>query len=1043
MQRWASQRPFDAGSYFNQRLALDGTDENELEYLLGEAGQNVRDRLESPPAWLTQLTDAFARARPNARASLSGGPSNHSVGGFLKVVEPLIEQGLRRLNEGINQIGSRTPDLPFDPGSVARLFTPDLFRSLILMLSRTMILELNVARLQGHLQGETAEARFQCFVERLGNREIAFALLEEYPVLARQLTTRINNWVDFTLEFLGHLCADRDFIKSRFSSNGELGLLSDVTGGAGDSHRGGRAVMIARFDTGLQVVYKPRSLAIDAHFQDLLSWLNERGDHAPFRTLGLLDRESHGWMEFVPAKECASEEEVRRFYERQGGFLALLYVIEAVDFHYENLIASGEHPVLIDLESLFHPRPAGGDETDSLHLAQALLDRSVLRTSLLPRRIWLGEAGDGIDVSGMGAVGGQLSPYSGINWEKTGTDEMHVVRKQGKMPGGQNRPSFNGAEINLLDYGDAIIAGFTSVYRTIVNHRDGLLSEGGPLAKFAGDEVRVLLRPTRTYSELLSESLHPDLLRTALDRDRFFDRLWIETEKHPHLTRVIRAERDDLHAGDVPMFTSRAGSRDVWTGSGERIESFFDETGLGLVRRRVESLGDEDLARQLWFIRASLTSLAMGSEQTGAAPYTASEAIDAPDREQLLQAARAIGDRLETLAIRGRDDAAWIGLSLINERRWSLVPLGLDLYAGLPGVALFLAYLGEVAAEERYTALAQAALATVRRELEKSKTFYKSVGGFTGLGGIIYTLTHLGSLFDRRSLIDEAEELIELLPPLFEQDETLDVIGGAAGCIASLLSFYDCRSSGRAFGIAVECGDGLIAKAARMESGIAWRTRIAKGAPLTGFSHGAAGMAWSLLRLADASGEGRFRDAALEAIAYERSLFSSEAGNWPDLRDAETLGSGATEGQASYSTAWCHGAPGIGLSRLYLLSRADDEQARTELNAALRTTLALGFGQNHSLCHGDLGNLDLVLQAAEALDDPFLRSEAVRAGSRVFHSIAEHGWLCGVPMRVETPGLMVGLAGIGYGLLRMADPARVPSVLTLAPPYEDGRDLQD
>jgi lantibiotic modifying enzyme len=29
---------------------------------------------------------------------------------------------------------------------------------------------------------------------------------------------------------------------------------------------------------------------------------------------------------------------------------------------------------------------------------------------------------------------------------------------------------------------------------------------------------------------------------------------------------------------------------------------------------------------------------------------------------------------------------------------------------------------------------------------------------------------------------------------------------------------------------------------------------------------------------------------------------------------------------------------------------------------------------------------------------------------------------------------MTGLAGIGYGLLRLADPARVPSVLTLAPP---------
>jgi lantibiotic modifying enzyme len=37
-------------------------------------------------------------------------------------------------------------------------------------------------------------------------------------------------------------------------------------------------------------------------------------------------------------------------------------------------------------------------------------------------------------------------------------------------------------------------------------------------------------------------------------------------------------------------------------------------------------------------------------------------------------------------------------------------------------------------------------------------------------------------------------------------------------------------------------------------------------------------------------------------------------------------------------------------------------------------------------------------------------------------------------MQLTNPGLMVGLAGIGYGLLRLADPQRVPSVLVLAPP---------
>ena len=46
----------------------------------------------------------------------------------------------------------------------------------------------------------------------------------------------------------------------------------------------------------------------------------------------------------------------------------------------------------------------------------------------------------------------------------------------------------------------------------------------------------------------------------------------------------------------------------------------------------------------------------------------------------------------------------------------------------------------------------------------------------------------------------------------------------------------------------------------------------------------------------------------------------------------------------------------------------------------------------------------------------------------------EHGWRCGVPLDVETPGMMDGLAGIGYELLRLAEPSQIPSVLILEEP---------
>lgn len=295
-------------------------------------------------------------------------------------------------------------------------------------------------------------------------------------------------------------------------------------------------------------------------------------------------------------------------------------------------------------------------------------------------------------------------------------------------------------------------------------------------------------------------------------------------------------------------------------------------------------------------------------------------------------------------------------------------------------------------------------------------------------------MTQLGAVWDEPELLAEAEGFAELLPPLIAKDELLDIIGGSAGCIGGLLSLYRCRPSDRTLAAAVQCGDWLVDKAQLQPMGVAWVTKIPASRPLAGFSHGTAGMAWALLHLAAVTGQQRFRETALAALAYERSVFSPEAGNWPDLRKLEKRGQAEDGGLPKFMCAWCHGAPGIGLARLTTLPLLDDATTRAEIEAALRTTLPHGFGGNHSLCHGDLGNLELLLQAARVLSDPQWKAHARRLGSVILESIREHGWLCGVPLCVETPGLMTGLAGIGYGLLRLACPERVPSVLTLEPP---------
>jgi type 2 lantibiotic biosynthesis protein LanM len=518
------------------------------------------------------------------------------------------------------------------------------------------------------------------------------------------------------------------------------------------------------------------------------------------------------------------------------------------------------------------------------------------------------------------------------------------------------------------------------------------------------------------------------MLRSGLDRDRHFDRLWVGIEQRPYLARVIRAEHEDLERGDIPMFTTRPESCDIWSSSDERITDFFDESGLMLVRRRLQRLSDDDLVRQCWFIHASLATLP--TKTVGNPIYRITEPERCADQEHLLNAARAVGDRLEMLALHNGEDVSWFGLSVTQQGKWSLTPLWVDFYDGLPGVTLFLAYLGAITGEERYTMLARTALTTLRREMQVTQSFITAIGAFDGWGGIIYTLVHLGTLWEQPELLTEAEAIVDLLSPLIERDERLDVVGGAAGCICSLLSLYRLKPSPRTLSIAALCGHQLVDRKQAMEHGSAWMTHIAATAPLTGFAHGAGGIAYALLELAALIGEERFKITAAEAIAYERSLFSPEMKNWPDLRSSAAR----KEGAPGFMTAWCFGAAGIGLARMHSLQHFDDDAIRWEINTALQTTLDQGFGFNHSLCHGDLGCAELLIQASERLTDSQWNSQVDRLASIILDSIAKYGWLCGTPQGVESPGLMTGLAGIGYGLLRLAEPSRVPSVLGLAPP---------
>ena len=449
LARWRSQPPFDVDSCFAQRLHTSGMAEGEFRRVLGLGGTALDEHVDSAP-WLATIAAAYggAMAAPGC-STLPDALQRSRLSGFLTIVAPLIDAGCDRLRREARTLVRPASGCPFDPGASDALMLETLPGALLRMLGRTLVLELNAQRLDGALSGATPEARFESFVAGLGQPRQALEVLRAYPVLGRLAVGCIDNWVTNSLEFLHDLATDWEDIRATFCGGDDPGPLAAVVGNLGDRHRGGRAVLRARFTSGCQVVYKPRSLAVDVHFQQLLAWLNDRGARPAFRTLAIVDRRDHGWVELVHRNSCTSTAEVERFYQRHGGYLAVLYSLEATDFHCENVMASGEHPVLLDLEGLFHPR-IGAAAGGSAAPAGEALAQSVMRVGLLPERIWSDGSQDGIDISGIGASGGQLSADVVPQWDSLGTDTMRFTRKRVAVPEGVNRPLLDGVEVDTI-----------------------------------------------------------------------------------------------------------------------------------------------------------------------------------------------------------------------------------------------------------------------------------------------------------------------------------------------------------------------------------------------------------------------------------------------------------------------------------------------------------------------------------------------------------------------------------------------------------------
>lgn len=633
------------------------------------------------------------------------------------------------------------------------------------------------------------------------SREGWLARLERLPALAYLVGVVCRNWQRVTLEMFARLAADRALLSERLWDGADPGPLAAVRGDAGDRHAGGRSVALLHFATGRSVVYKPKDLRHGTAYMDLVARINRyaaeaadggtpghglldlpvrtvlpRSDHGDQAVGGSLDAEcgsEYGWEEFVRDAPCADRAGFARFYRRLGMTMRLVQLLEGRDLWADNLLASGEHPVVTDLECLLYPRV---QTPPALPVAQHglldLLESTVVRTAMAAQPWVAVRDRPALDIGCLTRAGGHpddpgaptlpLPPYRPVHQEETADPWQYTAE---------------------------VVDGYRAMQRALHALRGELADPDGPLAGFRGVWVRYIWRHTWDGYKIINASTSPLALTGGATRETVIAGALrgavgarAGDPRRGDLLDVVLSELDSFRDLDIPYFRSLTTSSSVFTADGREIAGHFQGTAWRRLAGRVAELDDFDLDRHTAVLTGCLDAALGGREHIPAPPPGRPEPALPGDAELLEEAVR-IGDRLLAdrllaggpLAKGAAAGGGWIGQSWypMTGLRQVEVLGGVDLLTSGVGAALFLAELWSATGEPRFRQAARETLAAAADLVDPAAPHAFAFasdsrlalgapvpGGFAGPGALVHALARGGQLLGEPRFTEQARALV-------------------------------------------------------------------------------------------------------------------------------------------------------------------------------------------------------------------------------------------------------------------------------------------
>ncbi|QOC22781.1 type 2 lantipeptide synthetase LanM [Wenzhouxiangella sp. AB-CW3] len=770
--------------------------------------------------------------------------------------------------------------------------------------------------------------------------------------------------------------------------HGSSGSLRRITPLGEETHNEGQRPLRFEFSSGHTVVYKPRSLGMEASFQWCLEKVLKARGKSSRRQPAIVDLGTHGWMEWIEAVPARTREQLEAYHYHFGLQLAVADLLGMGDMHSENVIAVADEPVMVDCEVCVAIDLPWYDPPQISHFD------TVLGLGLLPWEV----VGSGVRTRNRAGLATSAKALV-HEWQVSVDDDARLSLSRVEKSIDATHSPFLGNSLkpDWPSLGRRLADGFRDGADSIRELLDQADFSDTLTRRLDGQIVRILPRTTWHYARLQSALHGAEGLADKRARGQLLAKLELADARHPGISQLASHEQSSLLAGDVPAFHGRLGSRElIWQGQCVAAD-FLPPSATQALGRRWRRLGAADTERQVRLIQQTFGLYELPTLQC----KDSGSNVPADPRSL----AAEVG---EWLLSRQTSDY-WFEANLAGD---SARVAGIDtsLETGVLGISVFFAGLaaaGEAQFEDHARRLANVAL-----DRSEAALLDTGPGGHAGLGGLMFSLCSLSSLLDDAAWIERAERLLPLLEQTVARDERMDLMAGCAGALAAATELARCTGSPDAMRCAQVARERILAHHVPANPGCAWLScTTADGRPLPGMAHGSSGIRMALMRLQSLDPIAEVDDRVAGAVEFEAAGFDFELRRFdarhPSAHDRQTTIKGE---------AWCNGTLGIALADVDI----GQQQARhgsALMHAALGGVHGRLQTDNHSLCHGDLGNLLMLSRLKPAYPDALgsLELEVIR--DRLLSELSSGPIHCGARPFRTLHGMMAGLAGIGYGLL--------------------------